>query len=58
MIQVLEWGMLLIQTLKKITLEAEKLINSPNFKDKCKGSGEDVKVMTQRIDNNVSINLL
>ena len=38
-----------------ITLEAEKLINSDAFKDKCKGSGEDIKVMTQRIGNKVDI---
>ena len=40
---------------EKITLEAEKLINSPTFKDKCKGSGEDIKVMTQRMGNKVGI---
>ncbi|MFX1314922.1 MAG: methionine adenosyltransferase [Promethearchaeota archaeon] len=40
---------------EKITLEAEKLINSPTFKDKCHGSGEDVKVMTERIGNKVGI---
>jgi S-adenosylmethionine synthetase len=40
---------------EKITLEAEYLINSPSFKDKCKGSGEDVKVMVERIDNKVGI---
>jgi len=38
-----------------ITLEAERLINSQKFKDKCKGSGEDVKVMTERIGNKVGI---
>jgi S-adenosylmethionine synthetase len=42
---------------EKITLEAERLINSKNFKDKCKGSGEDVKVMTQRIGNKVGITI-
>jgi S-adenosylmethionine synthetase len=40
---------------EKITLEAEKLINSDAFKDKCKGSGEDVKIMTQRLGNKVDI---
>ena len=40
---------------EKITLEAEYLINSDAFKDKCKGSGEDVKVMTQRVGNKVDI---
>ena len=40
-----------------ITLEAEKLLNSPEFKDKCKGSGEDIKVMTQRIGNKVGITI-
>jgi S-adenosylmethionine synthetase len=40
---------------EKITLEAEYLINSPKFKDKCKGSGEDVKIMTERIGNKVGI---
>ena len=40
---------------EKITLEAEKLINSSTFKDKCKGSGEDVKIMCQRANNNVEI---
>ena len=40
---------------EKITLEAEKLINSPAFKDKCKASGEDIKVMTVRMGNKVGI---
>lgn len=40
---------------EKITLEAEKLINSSAFKDKCKGSGEDVKIMCQRVNNQVGI---
>ena len=40
---------------ERVTLEAEKLINSPVFKDKCKGSGEDIKVMTQRLGNTVGI---
>ena len=40
---------------EKITLEAERLINSPAFKDKCKASGEDIKVMTERMGNKVGI---
>ena len=40
---------------EKITLEAEMLINSDKFKDKCKASGEDIKVMVQRIGNEVGI---
>ena len=40
---------------EKITLEAEYLLNSPKFKDKCKGSGEDIKIMTERIGNKVGI---
>jgi S-adenosylmethionine synthetase len=31
------------------------LINSDKFKDKCKASGEDIKVMVERIDNDVGI---
>ena len=42
---------------EKITLEAEKLLNSPKFKDKCKASGEDIKVMTERIGNKVGITI-
>ncbi|MCK4779596.1 MAG: methionine adenosyltransferase [Candidatus Lokiarchaeota archaeon] len=40
---------------EKIALEAEMLINSDKFKDKCKASGEDIKVMVQRIGNEVGI---
>ncbi|MFW9951302.1 MAG: methionine adenosyltransferase [Candidatus Thorarchaeota archaeon] len=40
---------------EKITLEAEYLLNSPKFKDKCKGSGEDIKIMTERVGNKVGI---
>ncbi|MHA2131374.1 MAG: methionine adenosyltransferase, partial [Promethearchaeota archaeon] len=40
---------------ERVTLEAEALINSQKFKDKCKGSGEDIKVMTERIGNKVGI---
>ena len=42
---------------EKITLEAERLLNSSSFKDKCKGSGEDIKVMTQRMGNKVGITI-
>jgi len=40
---------------EKITLEAEYMINSNKFKKKCKGSGEDIKVMVERIGNEVGI---
>lgn len=40
---------------EKITLEAEEMINSDKFKEKCKGSGEDIKVMVQRMGNEVGI---
>ena len=40
---------------EKIALEAEYLINSNKFKKKCKGSGEDIKVMVQRVGNEVGI---
>jgi S-adenosylmethionine synthetase len=40
---------------EKITLEAEYLLNSSQFKDKCKGSGEDIKIMTQRVGNKIGI---
>jgi len=40
---------------EKIALEAEKLINSDKFKKKCKASGEDIKVMVERVDNEVGI---
>lgn len=42
---------------ENITLEAERLLNSPQFKDKCKGSGEDIKVMTERMGNKVGITI-
>jgi S-adenosylmethionine synthetase len=42
---------------ENITLEAERLLNSAKFKDKCKGSGEDIKVMTEIIGNNVGITI-
>ena len=40
---------------EKIALEAERLINSNKFKEKCKASGEDIKVMVERSDNVVGI---
>ena len=40
-----------------IALEAEKLINSDKFKDKCKASGEDVKVMVKRTGNEIGITI-
>ncbi len=40
-----------------ITLETEKMLNSDDFKDKCPGSGEDIKVMSQRLGNNVDITI-
>ncbi|MHA1192139.1 MAG: methionine adenosyltransferase [Promethearchaeota archaeon] len=42
---------------ENITLETERLLNSPQFKDKCKASGEDIKVMTERIGNKVGITI-
>ncbi|MHA1272603.1 MAG: methionine adenosyltransferase [Promethearchaeota archaeon] len=42
---------------EKITLEAERLLNSPKFKDKCPASGEDIKVMSQRDGNHIDITL-
>ena len=40
---------------EKITLEAERMLNSDAFKDKCPASGEDIKVMVQRVDKDVDI---
>jgi len=40
---------------EKIALEAERLLNSDQFKDKCPASGEDIKVMVQRVDKDVDI---
>jgi len=42
---------------EKIALEAERLINSDKFKDKCRASGEDIKVMVERIGNEVGITI-
>lgn len=40
-----------------ITLETEKMLNSDKFKDKCPASGEDIKVMSQRLGNDVDITI-
>jgi S-adenosylmethionine synthetase len=40
---------------EKIALEAEILLNSDAFKDKCPASGEDIKVMVQRVDKDIDI---
>jgi S-adenosylmethionine synthetase len=40
---------------EKITLEAETLLNSDEFKDKCPASGEDIKVMTHRYHDEVNV---
>ncbi len=40
---------------EKIALEAERMINSNKFKKKCKGSGEDIKIMVERIGDEVGI---
>jgi len=40
---------------ERITLEGEKLLNSDAFKDKCKGSGEDIKIMSQRLGKKIDI---
>jgi S-adenosylmethionine synthetase len=40
---------------EKIALEAEKLLNSDAFKKKCPASGEDIKVMVQRVEKDVDI---
>jgi S-adenosylmethionine synthetase len=40
---------------EKITLEAERLLNSDAFKKKCPGSGEDLKVMSQRVGKKIDI---
>ena len=42
---------------ENITYEAEMLLNSDAFKDKCPGSGEDIKVMTFRIGNDVNVTI-
>ncbi len=41
--------------MEKITLEAERLLNSDAFKDKCPACGEDIKVMSQRLDSKIDI---
>ncbi len=40
---------------EKIALEAERMINSDKFKDRCEASGEDVKIMVERTENEVGI---
>ena len=42
---------------EKITYETEKLLNSLEFKKKCPGSGEDIKVMSHRVDNDINITI-
>ncbi|MHA1727274.1 MAG: methionine adenosyltransferase [Promethearchaeota archaeon] len=42
---------------EKITYETEILLNSDEFKDKCPSSGEDIKVMTHRIDKEVHVTI-
>ncbi|MBD3212529.1 MAG: methionine adenosyltransferase [Candidatus Lokiarchaeota archaeon] len=42
---------------ERITLETERLLNSDKFKDKCPGSGEDIKVMSTRTGNKVDITI-
>ncbi|MFO8017137.1 MAG: methionine adenosyltransferase [Promethearchaeia archaeon] len=44
-----------LSDVEKITLEAERLLNSDKFKEKCPGSGEDIKVMTERLGNKIDI---
>ena len=40
---------------EKLTLETELYLNSDKFKDICPASGEDIKVMTNRIGNEVNL---
>ncbi|MHA1689064.1 MAG: methionine adenosyltransferase [Promethearchaeota archaeon] len=40
---------------EKIALEAERMLNSDAFKEKCPASGEDIKVMVQRVGKDVDI---
>jgi S-adenosylmethionine synthetase len=40
---------------ERITLESEMMLNSDAFKQKCKASGEDIKVMSRRIGNKIDI---
>lgn len=42
---------------EKITLETELMLNGDSFKDKCPGSGEDIKVMTHRIGKDVNVTI-
>ena len=40
---------------EKIALETERMLNSDEFKSKCPASGEDIKVMVQRVNKDVDI---
>ncbi len=40
---------------EKLTLETELYLNSDKFKDLCPASGEDIKVMTNRIGSDVNL---
>ncbi len=42
---------------EKITYEVEQLLNSDEFKAKCPGSGEDIKVMSHRVDKEINITI-
>ncbi|MBN1214109.1 MAG: methionine adenosyltransferase [Candidatus Lokiarchaeota archaeon] len=42
---------------EKIALETERMLNSDQFKSKCPASGEDIKVMVQRVDKDVDITI-
>ncbi|MBY9006193.1 MAG: methionine adenosyltransferase [Candidatus Lokiarchaeota archaeon] len=42
---------------EKITLETERMLNSDQFKSKCPASGEDIKVMAQRLNKDVDITI-
>jgi S-adenosylmethionine synthetase len=42
---------------ERITYETEKLLNSDAFKAKCPGSGEDIKVMSHRLDKDINITI-
>ncbi len=42
---------------ERITYETEKLLNSLEFKKKCPASGEDIKVMSHRVDKDINITI-
>lgn len=46
-----------LSDVEKITLEAEEMLNTEAFKDKCPGSGEDIKVMGHRVDKDVNLTI-